>query len=269
MNRAERRRNESLSSKNENDFKKNERLINSLTPQQVKLIDLISDEKAIKKSNGYIDKFRNVVEKSMAEALLNFGLSAKETELVQDNMAEILEEHINEADGECIDMVVENRVSKDKVYDEFEGNSNRLDGKQMIQGVMNKFGFTKNTAETYYYAWKKTFMGQRKETGVTRMIGTLGDKKPKVEEKAKKIINAIYIPEIKQEEEIIVNNLKIVEEIRIKQIKVEGNNGTYKAETLKGVTLSREGMSISFLNEEQLKEWAEEVTAVFKELARR
>ena len=266
MNRAERRRNESLSSKNENDFKKNERVINNLTPQQIKLIDLISDEKAIKKSNGYIDKFRNVVEKSMAEALLNFGLSAKETELVQDNMSEILEEHINKADGECIDMVVENRVSKDKVYDEFEGNSNRLDGKQMIQSAMKKFGFTKNTAETYYYAWKKAFMGQRKETGAIAMAETLGNKKPKIESKASQVA---YSPEIKQEEEVTVNNLKIVEEIRIKQIKVEGNNGTYKAETLKGVTLSREGMSISFLNEEQLKEWAEEVTAVFKELARR
>jgi len=324
VNRAERRRNES-------NLKKNTQIINKLTPEQAKLMDKIAEEKANKISNKYIDKFGDLIDRSMTAALLDFGLELEEAELIQKNMSELFKEDsikIEKLEGENIDMAtieldvttaikdilqtskgkkedIENltykfsnlsrsmlinayakvkkemgltkeTVSKELVDAYFVKNEMKLSGKQMVTGAMSKFNFTESTAKTYYSKWKKEYMVDKTSND------PLLPKKPtietatqeEIEYNTKKIIETAKeiqcIPVIVQAVEILnkmevteMKGLKVIEEKVIKTIKVEGENGVYAATTGKGITLTKNDMTIGFENEEQLNEWITEIKAVF------
>ena len=60
--------------------------------------------------------------------------------------------------------LTENRLSPKLVNDEFKLKSEKLNGKEMVEHIMDKFDFTKSTAETYYYKWKREFMADKEST---------------------------------------------------------------------------------------------------------
>lgn|GEM_PF-2288722 len=313
MNRAERRRNEI-------NLKKNTQIINKLTPEQAKLMDKIAEEKANKMSNKYIDKFGDLIDRSMTAALLDFGLELEEAELIQKNMSELFQEDsikIEKLEGENIDMTKTEidvtaaikellkagndkkedmktleykfsnlsksmllnayaKVRKEVIYENFKKNELKLNGEEMVRNVMAKFKITETNAKIYYSKWKKEYMEDK--TSVDPLL----PKKPtietatqkEIEDNAKKIIETAKeiqcVPVIVQAVESInnvevaeVKGLKVIEEKVIKTIKVEGENGVYAATTGKGITLTKNDMTIGFENEEQLNEWITEIKAVF------
>jgi len=313
VNRAERRRNEI-------NLKKNTQIINKLTPEQAKLMDKIAEEKANKMSNKYIDKFGDLIDRSMTAALLDFGLELEEAELIQKNMSELFQEDsikIEKLEGENIDMTKTEidvtaaikellkagndkkedmktleykfsnlsksmllnayaKVRKEVIYENFKKNELKLNGEEMVRNVMAKFKITETNAKIYYSKWKKEYMEDK--TSVDPLL----PKKPtietatqkEIEDNAKKIIETAKeiqcVPVIVQAVESInnvevaeVKGLKVIEEKVIKTIKVEGENGVYAATTGKGITLTKNDMTIGFENEEQLNEWITEIKAVF------
>ena len=160
--------------------------------------------------------------------------------------------------------LTENRTSQKDVYEEFEQHSGTFNSQQSIEHLMNKFDFTKTTATTYYYNWKKQFMGNEK---------VVPNESNKIFEKEiKKIVKApiknIKIEDlgqapIKKMEVVNMSNLKITEEKVIKTIKVSGKNGEYSADTEKGVKLFRDDLTICFENIEQFDKWVLEFKEVF------
>lgn len=311
MNRSERRRTES-------NYKKNSDIINKLTPAQVKLMERITEEKSIKKSNKYIQEFGELIDRNMTAALLEHGLDYKEAINIQDVMSEfLLEDSLKnkKLEEEKTDMtkieievkeeiegmlkagftkkqdmetlmykfpklsksmllnayskikedmgLVKDTFPKEVVDAYFLKNEIKLSGKEMVTGAMSKFSFTENTAKTYYGKWKKEYMLDKTSNDPLIKKQTIEKATPEeLQENAVKIIEAAK--EIQCKEEVVtIKRLKVIEEKVVKSIKVEGENGTYAAETSKGVTLSREDRSISFASEEELNEWVKEFKQVF------
>ena len=163
--------------------------------------------------------------------------------------------------------LTENRTSQKDVYEEFEQHSGTYNSQQSIEHLMNKFDFTKTTATTYYYNWKKQFMGSNKK---------MSNEKVKILEKEiKKVVN-IPVKNMKIEDlgqasiikkvevKDMSSNLKVIEEKVVKTVKVQGQNGKYEAITEKGVDLTiREGVIIHFRNIDELVQWTEEIKQVF------
>jgi len=271
-------------------------------------------------SNKYIDKFGDLIDRSMTAALLDFGLELEEAELIQKNMSELFQEDsikIEKLEGENIDMTKTEidvtaaikellkagndkkedmktleykfsnlsksmllnayaKVRKEVIYENFKKNELKLNGEEMVRNVMAKFKITETNAKIYYSKWKKEYMEDK--TSVDPLL----PKKPtietatqkEIEDNAKKIIETAKeiqcVPVIVQAVESInnvevaeVKGLKVIEEKVIKTIKVEGENGVYAATTGKGITLTKNDMTIGFENEEQLNEWITEIKAVF------
>jgi len=271
-------------------------------------------------SNKYIDKFGDLIDRSMTAALLDFGLELEEAELIQKNMSELFQEDsikIEKLEWENIDMTKTEidvtaaikellkagndkkedmktleykfsnlsksmllnayaKVRKEVIYENFKKNELKLNGEEMVRNVMAKFKITETNAKIYYSKWKKEYMEDK--TSVDPLL----PKKPtietatqkEIEDNAKKIIETAKeiqcVPVIVQAVESInnvevaeVKGLKVIEEKVIKTIKVEGENGVYAATTGKGITLTKNDMTIGFENEEQLNEWITEIKAVF------
>jgi len=331
------------------ELKKTTQTINSLTPAQARIMESITDEKALKKSNKYIEEFGMLMDRSLTAALIDYGIEYEDINSISDNLSTLLledYEKIDKLEGENTNMttievlvkkeveellekgdnkkqnietliykfpklsksmllnaygkvrkeqgLTENRISKGIVYEEFDKNAISLNSKEMVARAMKKFGFTENTAKTYYSKWKKAYMVEKtgndpifpdtpastKDVKVKKVEATT----KKVEENAKNIIEVvkerqcvkpteidnvvqaskmIQVPTIKKTEVVEMKKLLVVEEKVIKTIKVIGENGAYEAETNKGVSLSNEGMSMSFNTLEELEKFYEEFREVF------
>jgi hypothetical protein len=157
VNRAERRRNES-------NLKKNTQIINKLTPEQAKLMDKIAEEKASKMSNKYIDKFGDLIDRSMTAALLDFGLELEEAEQIQKNMSELFQEDsikIEKLEGENIDMT-KTEIDVTAAIKELlkAGNEKKED----IETLAYKFSNLSRSMLINAYAKVKKEMGLVKET---------------------------------------------------------------------------------------------------------
>ena len=333
MNRNQRR-------EQSKELKKNTSAINSLTPPQAKVLNLVAEEKALAISNMYILNFQKVLDRSMSAALIEYGMELKTIDEVQKSMSKLLiedSEKSKKLEGENINMsniekdvqdaveilleegkgkkqaidiliykfptlsksmlinayakiVLEHKpaganYSKEEITEEFNIKSTRLSGKEMIDHAMEKYGFTKSTAQTYYYKWKKEFMGADKvvpapeeetqknivvKENPKMIIETNGYGISKeVKEKAENIIKAVEglqigTPVVEKAEITETKGLKILNELIIKTIKVQGENGIYYADTNEGVTLDK---TISFKNEKELNAWVEEFRKVFKLIA--
>ncbi|MGH4125619.1 MAG: hypothetical protein ACREV6_22130 [Clostridium sp.] len=316
--------------------------INSLTPMQARVVDLVAMERADIIVNKYIQNFEKLFDRNMSAALIDYGIDYNDISDIQTNMSRMLLEDSRKSEKleegnfnmteieskvlaevkdlldkevskkESIELLrdkfprlsrsmlvnayvkvkremglTENRISKEVVYAEFDRCAVRLSGPDMVTNIINKFGFTETTAKTYYSKWKNYYMMGKieidpiapadapviKNAAAPTTLSTLKTHVPAIkqlEENAKKIIEAAKERQcleplvIKEVEVIKVKGLKVIESKVVvrKTIKVEGSNGMYDADTEKGVTLSREDMSISFSNEEQLDEWVSEVKAV-------
>lgn len=315
------------------ELQRNTKAINSLTPAQAKVMNLVVDERARELANNYIGNFESLIDSTMSAALIEYGIDFNDIEGIQKNMSELMIEYSkkskkleegnhNMADiekkvlvevkdllekgiskKESIERLIykfpklsksmllnayvkvkkemgltENRVSKEDVYAEFDRKSNSLDGEKMITHAIRTFGFTKSTAQSYYYKWKKEYMtGKSSNAPSVPSVQTIEKTmSQELEQNAKKIIEtakerqcvnqAVKSPvaEIKEEVGAIkMGGLKIIEEKVIKSVKVAGNNGIYVATTNKGIDLSKDDMTISFENEEHLNAWVSEVRAVF------
>ncbi|MHB9924797.1 hypothetical protein [Clostridium botulinum] len=129
----------------------------------------------------------------------------------------------------------------EEVYKYFHSHSKSWNGEKMIKHAIKEFGFTKSTAQTYYYKWKKEFMD---------------NKVTKVEKADKKSTQS--------KEESKVKGLKVLKEKVVKTVKVEGKNGIYTGKTEEGIVLTKDNATISFANVKELEEWTNEYRQVFE-----
>lgn len=139
----------------------------------------------------------------------------------------------------------------EEVYKYFHSHSKSWNGEKMIKHAIKEFGFTKSTAQTYYYKWKKEFMNNK----ITKVEKTDKKQTQDLQKESKKI---------QSKEEVKVEGLKVLEEKVIKTVKVEGKNGIYTGKTGEGIVLTKDNATISFENIEQLENFTEEYKQVFE-----
>ncbi len=145
----------------------------------------------------------------------------------------------------------ENRVCREDVYEYFTDHLKSWNGEEMIKHAIKEFGFTESTAQTYYYKWKKEFMNNK----ITKVEKTDKKQTRDLQEESKKV---------QSKEEVKVEGLKVLEEKVIKTVKVEGKNGIYTGTTGEGIVLTKDNVTISFENIEQLENFTEEYKQVFE-----
>lgn len=116
-------------------------------------------------------------------------------------------------------------MNREKLFKELDRRDN-LDNKLNIAWILANYNCAQGTAETYYYQWKKEYL-KRKEKNIEPQETTKKE-------------NAL----------------------KVKQMIVEGNNGTYRICEC-GVELTNQGFIISFENIEQLNSFVDEYRQAF------
>jgi len=147
----------------------------------------------------------------------------------------------------------------------------------LIPKLVDKFGITKRSADTYYYKWKKEYMQTSKcvpteeikisngNVNKTMQVDVKADAKKVAEEVARQLAKEIkkdHIAEVGQK----VDDLEVIEEKVIKSIKVKGRNGVYQAKTGLGVALENGEYKLAFSNVEEVEEFCNEFKKVFERI---
>ena len=124
----------------------------------------------------------------------------------------------------------------------------------LISNLVKKFEISKKSAETYYYSWKKEFM----------KTSNMGAKKvaEEVARQVEKEIKKDHIAEVGKK----VDDLEVIEEVVIKEVKLKGRNGVYKAKTGLGVALESGEYKLAFCNVEEVEEFCNEFKKVFERI---
>lgn len=135
----------------------------------------------------------------------------------------------------------------------------------LITNLVKKFGIKKDTADNYYYNWKKEYMNTSKCVPTEEIKINKEDVKKVAEEVARQVEKEIkkdHIAEVSKK----VDDLEVLEEKVIKSIKVKGRNGIYNAKTGLGVALENGEYKLAFCNVEELTEFYNEYKKVFERI---
>lgn len=139
----------------------------------------------------------------------------------------------------------------------------------LIPKLIDKFNISKRSADTYYYKWKKEYMNTSKcvpteEIKISKE-DVRADAKKVAEEVARQLAKEIkkdHIAEVSKK----VDDLEVIEEVVIKEVKLKGRNGVYEAKTGLGVALENGAYKLAFCNVEELTEFYNEYKKVFERI---
>ena len=174
MNRAERRR-------EEREMKKNVGALKSLTPEQLRLIDMMSEEKA-KKS---VDSFSNVLDRGMTSALMDRNWSIEEIEKLQNEIAALMMEDVekmNEYKKENIDMAKVEKEVREYVKGLIEKRINKKEALEDLQ-----FKFPKLSKSMLNVAYSKVREELETEKAAEQIVNIIDKKDTKKESKPLKV----------------------------------------------------------------------------------
>lgn len=269
--------------------------LKTMTPAQLKAVDVISDFKANEKASEKIDGFRYVLDTAITSHLIleNENIGWKDIVKVKDEIEEIMKDFFtkqelilkeNMGDYDMAKKAIESMEVKleSRIIDLLEEGKNQ---KQAIEILLNEFNkLPKSTISQAFKAVKSEWIRERNLT-VEQSEGNKSEVIPKkqMDEALAYIFNenepvrtAKTLSEAKQElvsdsEKVeVVNKEEIKEEVKMSSLKVkemtlvvEGANGEYKA-SKDGVILVRKNAQIDFKNIEELEKWTSEVKEVFK-----
>ncbi|KEH90600.1 hypothetical protein [Clostridium botulinum] len=284
MNRSERRR-------KDRNFKKNLEAINKLTPQQTKVVDIVATQRAQLIANKKIEEFEQLLDRNMTAAFVEWDWNKDKILKFQDRMAELLLEDTEKSqilEKENVDMKkVEETVRKAVEEVLVEG----LKKKDAIEKLAFKFPKLSKSMITNAYQnvkeEKKKELEEKATDKAVEYILAEGEEEEKLKKELKEMKNVKSKVEGSSKEEVVEQNttekekqdhnanvgkkveeeenehngLQVLEEVKI--IKLKGLNGVYEADSRKGVVLSKDDVSITFENEEQLDSWVNEFKAVF------
>lgn len=234
---------------------------------------LEDNEKSYKLEKECINMTQTEMEvKAAIEGLLGVGDTKKQDiETLRDKFPKLSKSMLLNAYGKVKREMglIENRIPREEVFAYLDEFADSTEVKITVIKLIEKFGFTENTAKTYYSKWKIAYMKDKTSTGplLEKVPTTLKSELAKKIQCDKKLPEnwgkVVQAPAINKVEDNNMKGLNIIEEKVVKIIKVNGLNGMYQAKTDEGVVLSREGMTISFKNEIELNEWVTEFKQVF------
>lgn len=249
MNRQERRKRDREIEKDKDFVKK---LSVSETKRMNKIIDKITKDKA--------EQAINLIYGSFISVLVSEGCSFEEIRKVQILMTEfILDEK------EKTKILEKENVDMTKL---------QMEVREFMKGLIAQGKNRKEVIEETVYKFPKATKNM-----INRTFGEIDDEKvlddaaAYILEDNKNIKKAIekedakkIAAEVARQIEKESDDLEVLEEVVIKEVKLKGKNGVYEAKTGLGVALESEGYKLAFSNIEELESFCNEFKKVFERI---
>ncbi|MBU6137306.1 hypothetical protein [Clostridium tertium] len=249
MNRQERRKRDREIEKDKDFVKK---LSVSETKRMNKIIDKITKDKA--------EQAINLIYGSFISVLVSEGCSFEEIRKVQILMTEFIldeKEKTKILEKENIDMT-----------------KLQMEVREFMKGLIAQGKNRKEVIEETVYKFPKATKNM-----INRTFGEIDDEKvlddaaAYILEDNKNIKEAIekedakkIAAEVARQIEKESDDLEVLEEVVIKEVKLKGKNGVYEAKTGLGVALESEGYKLAFSNIEELESFCNEFKKVFERI---
>lgn len=249
MNRQERRKRDREIEKDKDFVKK---LSVSETKRMNKIIDKITKDKA--------EQAINLIYGSFISVLVSEGCSFEEIRKVQILMTEFIldeKEKTKILEKENIDMT-----------------KLQMEVREFMKGLIAQGKSRKEVIEETVFKFPKATKNM-----INRTFGEIDDEKvlddaaAYILEDNKNIKKAIekedakkIAAEVARQIEKESDDLEVLEEVVIKEVKLKGKNGVYEAKTGLGVALESEGYKLAFSNIEELESFCNEFKKVFERI---
>jgi hypothetical protein len=279
MNRQEKRQ-------HQRDINKTEKVINKLTPEQVKLIDALSTQKAKKISDDRIEEFNGTLDRAISALLMECLPDASMDQIykLEEYYSELVIEDLEKFNKIMKDLKGDNELVN-KAMQKYEAEviaevkellEKGVNQKQAIDVLVTNFPTLSKSMLTNSYKKLKSEFDKNNE--VEEIDPDVADAMEKIsdildmgkDKESKKVLKeadkAAEAAEKEEVKEIIVEDKEEVEvkgtALKVKSMVVEGENGNYKVCDA-GVELTNEGMMLSFENEAALDKFVGEFKQVF------
>ncbi|MGJ0843333.1 hypothetical protein [Clostridium tertium] len=253
MNRQERRKRDREIDKDKEFVKK---LSVSETKRMNEIIDKITKDKA--------EQAINLIYGSFISVLVTKGSTFKEIREVQNLMEEFM---LDEKDKRKI-------LEKENV----DMTKLQMEVREFMKGLIAQGKKRKEVIEETVYKFPKATKNM-----INRTFGEIDDEKvlddaaayilednknikKAIEKEDAKKIAAEVARQIDKEIEKESDDLEVLEEVVIKEVKLKGKNGVYEAKTGLGVALESEGYKLAFSNIEELESFCNEFKKVFERI---
>lgn len=249
MNRQERRKRHREIEKDKDFVKK---LSVSETKRMNEIIDKITKDKA--------EQAINLIYGSFISVLVTKGSTFKEIREVQNLMEEFM---LDEKDKRKI-------LEKENV----DMTKLQMEVREFMKGLIAQGKKRKEVIEETVFKFPKATKNM-----INRTFGEIDDEKvlddaaAYILEDNKNIKKAIekedakkIAAEVARQIEKESDDLEVLEEVVIKEVKLKGKNGVYEAKTGLGVALESEGYKLAFSNIEELESFCNEFKKVFERI---
>jgi hypothetical protein len=249
MNRQERR-------KRDREIEKDKDFVKKLSANETKrmneIIDKITKDKA--------EQVTNLIYGSFISVLVTKGSTFKEIREVQSLMEEFM---LDEKDKRKI-------LEKENV----DMTKLQIEVREFMKGLIAQGKSRKEVIEETVFKFPKATKNM-----INRTFGEIDDEKvlddaaAYILEDNKNIKKAIekedakkIATEVARQIEKESDDLEVLEEVVIKEVKLKGKNGVYEAKTGLGVALESEGYKLAFSNIEELESFCNEFKKVFERI---
>ena len=249
MNRQERRKRDREIEKDKDFVKK---LSVSETKRMNKIIDKITKDKA--------EQAINLIYGSFISVLVSEGCSFEEIRKVQILMTEFIldeKEKTKILEKENIDMTKLQMEVREFMKGLIAQGKNR---KEVIEETV--FKFPKATKNMINRTFGEIDDEKVLDDAAAYILEDNKNIKKAIEKEDAKKIEAEVARQIEKESD----DLEVLEEVVIKEVKLKGKNGVYEAKTGLGVALESEGYKLAFSNIEDLESFCNEFKKVFERI---
>lgn len=249
MNRQERRKRDREIEKDKDFVKK---LSVSETKRMNEIIDKITKDKA--------EQAINLIYGSFISVLVSEGCSFEEIRKVQILMTEFIldeKEKTKILEKENVDMTKLQMEVKEYMKGLIAQGKNR---KEVIEETI--FKFPKATKNMINRTFGEIDDEKVLDDAAAYILEDNKNIKKAIEKEDAKKIAAEVARQIEKESD----DLEVLEEVVIKEVKLKGKNGVYEAKTGLGVALESEGYKLAFSNIEDLESFCNEFKKVFERI---
>jgi len=249
MNRQERRKRDREIEKDKDFVKK---LSVSETKRMNEIIDKITKDKA--------EQAINLIYGSFISVLVSEGCSFEEIRKVQILMTEFIldeKEKTKILEKENIDMTKLQMEVREFMKGLIAQGKNR---KEVIEETV--FKFPKATKNMINRTFGEIDDEKVLDDAAAYILEDNKNIKKAIEKEDAKKIEAEVARQIEKESD----DLEVLEEVVIKEVKLKGKNGVYEAKTGLGVALESEGYKLAFSNIEDLESFCNEFKKVFERI---
>lgn len=249
MNRQERRKRDREIEKDKDFVKK---LSVSETKRMNEIIDKITKDKA--------EQAINLIYGSFISVLVSEGCSFEEIRKVQILMTEFIldeKEKTKILEKENVDMTKLQMEVREFMKGLIAQGKNR---KEVIEETV--FKFPKATKNMINRTFGEIDDEKVSDDAAAYILEDNKNIKKAIEKEDAKKIAAEVARQIEKESD----DLEVLEEVVIKEVKLKGKNGVYEAKTGLGVALESEGYKLAFSNIEELESFCNEFKKVFERI---